>query len=87
MVAIWPSGNDTDHISQVTLSWAWLAARWVSISCQYVTSHSVSQLSLLFSLEVSVGQGAVAVLLNGKVTIGLAHTIHASQIAQPVAHQ
>jgi len=77
-VAVSPSDNGSSHVDKVTLRRPRLV---LSLRCmtiyQYTTSvcnQPLGWLSLLPSLrmEISSGQGTVAVLCAGKVTIGLA---------------
>jgi len=89
-VAVWPSDNGSSHINKVTLRRPQLVMRVRCMTIyQYTTSvcnQPLDWLSLLPSvrMEISTGQGTVAVLSAGKVTLGLA--LHQPRVSRSVIY-
>jgi len=74
-VAVWPSDNGSSHIDKVTLRIPQLV---LSLRCVTIYRYTISvcnqPLGLLPSvrMEISTGEGTMAVLCTGKITVGLA---------------
>jgi len=76
-VALWPGNNGSSHINKVTPHRAWLVLRCLTIHRHTASVCNQNHLGRVNFVppegrEISTGQGTVAVLCAGNVTVGLA---------------